>query len=135
MTHVDGVRRELCLLKTSSSGQSLTFPSSGTNSPALIIPLLCALLATARSSLKSRRELALENLALRQRLVVLKRQTKRTKLSTGTAHSGSRFRVCGQTGRTPPLTHADRAFWVAVSRLWTGWEHALILVKPETVIC
>ena len=69
------------------------------------------LVATARSSLKSQRELALENLALRQQLAVLKRTTKR-----------------------PELANADRAFWVALSRLWTGWQHALILVKPETVI-
>jgi hypothetical protein len=76
-----------------------------------MLHLLYALLATVRSSLKSQRELALENLALRQQLAVLKRRTKRPKLST-----------------------ADRAFWVALSRLWTGWQHALILVKPETVI-
>ena len=73
--------------------------------------LLCALLPTARSSLKSQRALALENLALRQQLAVLKRTTKR-----------------------PTPTNTDRAFWVALSRLWTGWQHALILVKPETVI-
>ena len=76
-----------------------------------MIQLLYALLGTARSSLKSHRELALENLALRQPLAVLKRTSKR-----------------------PPLTHAHRACWVALSRLSTGWEHALILVKPETVI-
>ncbi|MGB5415258.1 MAG: integrase core domain-containing protein [Polyangiales bacterium] len=73
--------------------------------------LLYALLATARSSMKSQRELAFENLALRQQLVVLKRTTKR-----------------------PKLTNTDSAFWVALSRLWTNWRHALILVKPETVI-
>jgi transposase InsO family protein len=73
--------------------------------------LLCALLATARSSLKSQRELALENLALRQQLAILKRTSKR-----------------------PKLTNADRAFWVALSRLWLNWQNALILVKPETVI-
>ena len=39
-----------------------------------------------------------------------------------------------RTTQRPRLTHADRAFWVALSRLWTGWQHALILVKPETVI-
>ena len=32
------------------------------------------------------------------------------------------------------LTNADRAFWLALSRLWPDWQHALILVKPETVI-
>ena len=76
-----------------------------------MLRLLYALLATARSSLRSRRELALENLALRQQLAILHRKTKR-----------------------PKLTRADRAFWVALSRLWPDWQSALILVKPETVI-
>jgi putative transposase len=76
-----------------------------------MIDLLYALLATARSSLKSQRGLALENLALRQQLGVLKRKTKR-----------------------PKLTQADRACWVALCRLWPDWQNALILVKPETVI-
>ena len=70
-----------------------------------------ARLATASSSLKSQRELALENLALRQQLAILKRKTKR-----------------------PKLNKADRAFWVALCRLWPDWQNALILVKPETVI-
>jgi len=39
-----------------------------------MLHLLYALLATARSSLKSQRELALENLALLQRLAILKRK-------------------------------------------------------------
>jgi len=76
-----------------------------------MLPLPYALFATARSSLRPQRELALENLALRQQLAILKRTTKR-----------------------PKLTNADRAFWVALSHLWTGWQQALILVKPETVI-
>jgi transposase InsO family protein len=76
-----------------------------------MIDLLSALLATARSSLKSQRELALENLALRQQLAVVKRKVKR-----------------------PKLTKADRAFWVALSRLCPDWQNAVILVKPETVI-
>jgi hypothetical protein len=60
----------------------------------LMIDLLYALLASARSSLKSQRELALDNLALRQQLAILKRTSKR-----------------------PTLTKADRLFWVALSRL------------------
>ncbi|MGB5312357.1 MAG: integrase core domain-containing protein [Polyangiales bacterium] len=76
-----------------------------------MLHLLYALLAATRSSLRSQRELALENLALRQQLAVLKCTAKRPKLST-----------------------VDRAFWVALSRLWPDWQHALILVKPETVI-
>jgi hypothetical protein len=65
----------------------------GASSPTPMIDLLYALLATARSSMKSQRELALENLALRQQLAVLKRRTKR-----------------------PKLTNADRAMWVALYR-------------------
>jgi hypothetical protein len=57
--------------------------------------LLYALLATARSSLKSQRELALDNLALRQQLAILKRKTKR-----------------------PTLHKADHAFWVALCGPW-----------------
>ena len=44
-----------------------------------MLPLLYALLATGRSSLKPRRELALQNLALRQQLAILKRKAKRPK--------------------------------------------------------
>jgi transposase InsO family protein len=76
-----------------------------------MIDLLCALLATASSSLRSQRELALENLALRQQLAIVHRKTKR-----------------------PKLNQADRAFWVALSRLWPNWQNALVLVKPEPVI-
>jgi putative transposase len=76
-----------------------------------LLQLLSALLAAIRSSLKSQHVLALENLALRQQLAILRRRTKR-----------------------PQLTKTDRAFWVALSRLWTGWQGTLIVVKPQTVI-
>jgi transposase InsO family protein len=36
--------------------------------------------------------------------------------------------------KRPQLTKTDRAFWVALSRLWTGWQGTLIVVKPQTVI-
>jgi transposase InsO family protein len=36
--------------------------------------------------------------------------------------------------KRPKLTKADRAFWVVLSRLWSDWQSALVLVKPETVI-
>ena len=76
-----------------------------------MLRLLYALLATAGSSLRPQRELALENLALRQQLAIVQRKTKR-----------------------PKLTKADRAFWVALSRLWPDWQNALLVVKPQTVI-
>ena len=32
------------------------------------------------------------------------------------------------------LRKADRVFWVILSCLWPGWRHALVIVRPETVI-
>ena len=32
------------------------------------------------------------------------------------------------------LNPTDRWFWVWLSRSWSGWRSALIIVKPETVI-
>ena len=63
------------------------------------------------SSLKSRRELAFENLALRQQLSILKKRHPR-----------------------PRLTEGDRLFWLWLSRVWKSWAEALVIVKPETVI-
>src|SRR5215470_7692518 len=57
-----------------------------------MMTLLLAVLAAARLSLKSRRALALENLALRQQRAVLRRQVKR-----------------------PKLSRADRAFWIVLA--------------------
>jgi hypothetical protein len=65
-----------------------------------------------RSLLVSRAALSAENLALRQQLAILKPRTKR-----------------------PKLRRRDRLFWVWLSRLWSGWTSALIIVKPETVLC
>jgi putative transposase len=57
--------------------------------------------------LGDRAELATKNMALRQRLAVLKEGTKR-----------------------PRLRKRDRIFWVWLSRLWTGWRSALLIVSP-----
>jgi hypothetical protein len=72
--------------------------------------LLYALRVTARSGLKSQRELDLENLALQQQLAILHRNTKR-----------------------PELTKADRALWAVLLDLWPHWQNALILLKSGTV--
>ena len=63
-----------------------------------------------RVLLASKATLAAENIALRQQLIVLRRSVKR-----------------------PRIRWRDRAFWVWLARLWTGWKSALIIVKPETV--
>jgi len=57
------------------------------------------------------KELALENLALRQQLAVMKRQCPR-----------------------PRLRRTDRWFWVWLLRAWPNWRKVLLLVRPETVI-
>jgi hypothetical protein len=57
------------------------------------------------------RQLALENLALRQQLTVYKRTMPR-----------------------PKLRLADRLFWAGLARVWTGWRQALVIVSPDTVL-
>ena len=74
--------------------------------------LLVALLVWfLRGVFASRGSLALENLALRQQLATYARTQNR-----------------------PRLNPEERAFWVALSRVWQGWRSALAFVKPATVI-
>ena len=60
---------------------------------------------------RSRTELIIENVALRQQLAVLNAKRPR-----------------------PRLSPMDRAFWIALRRLWPRWSSALIVVTPETVV-
>jgi len=60
---------------------------------------------------RERRSLLLENLALRQQLVALKRRHPR-----------------------PSLGLFDKLFWVIARSVWSAWKHSLILVTPETVV-
>ncbi len=73
--------------------------------------LLEAIVGALLSASRPRASLVAENLALRQQLAVLRRQTSR-----------------------PQLRPVDRAFWVVLSRVWSRWADALALVKPATVI-
>src|SRR5260370_22890103 len=63
-----------------------------------------------RAALRSRTDLTLENLALRQQLALLRRQSKR-----------------------PQFGRLDRLLWIWLSPRWAGWREALH-VRPETVI-
>jgi putative transposase len=72
---------------------------------------LAILFGTLKSCLRTQRELALENLALRQQLAVWKAREPR-----------------------PRLTEMDRLFWVFLSRVWATWRHSLHVVRPETVV-
>src|SRR5215467_8422322 len=57
------------------------------------------------------RHVALENAALRQQLLVLKRDNKR-----------------------PRLHPQDRLFWIALRTIWKNWKSALVILRPETVV-
>ncbi|HEY1902167.1 MAG TPA: IS3 family transposase [Terracidiphilus sp.] len=59
----------------------------------------------------TRRDLLLENLPLRQQLIILNRRRPQ-----------------------PRFAASDRSFWVILRQLWPGWKQALILVQPETVV-
>jgi hypothetical protein len=52
-----------------------------------------------------------ENIALRQQLAVYKREKPR-----------------------PKLRRRDRIFWVWLSRVWSEWRSALVIVQPATVV-
>jgi putative transposase len=74
--------------------------------------VLFSLLLTLRGMARSRAALHLEVLALRHQLEGLQRSQPR------------RLR----------LVQADRWLWTWLSRVWTAWRTALVIVKPETVM-
>jgi putative transposase len=76
-----------------------------------MISLLLHLLRLLPFLFGGHRQLALENLALRQQLAVYKRTVTR-----------------------PPLRRSDRLFWVGLARVWTGWKQSLVIVTPDTVL-
>lgn len=69
------------------------------------------LLMFFRAMVVQRNRLAVENLALRQQLAVLKRSVKR-----------------------PKIDDSDRVFWILLRRHWKDWSDSLVFVKPDTVI-
>lgn len=60
---------------------------------------------------RSRQDLLVENLALRQQLSVFKRRNRRPKLAV-----------------------LDKLFWVLARRFWSDWKKSLLVVTPETVV-
>src|SRR5216683_852325 len=69
------------------------------------------MLAVVRVFCQSRSDTALELLALRQQVAILKRKRPR-----------------------PQLNSLDRLFWTTLRRCWSRWTEALVIVKPETVV-
>lgn len=41
------------------------------------------------------------------------------------------LRALQRTRRRPVLTCSDRLFWCALSKLWSGWRDALMIVQPD----
>jgi putative transposase len=76
-----------------------------------MLRLLKLLAIMAIQIFRSRSDLLLENIALRQQLAVLRRK-----------HPQPRFAT------------SDRLFWVMLRKFWSGWTQALILVQSETVV-
>src|SRR5881396_1318321 len=76
-----------------------------------MITLLLHLLRLFPFLFGSHRQLAVENLALRQQLAVYKRTTARPKLRT-----------------------TDRLFWIWLARVWAGWRQPLVIVTADTVL-
>ena len=75
--------------------------------PELVLSILFAM----RVFFQDRADVALEVLALRQQLAVLKRKRPR-----------------------PPLNALDRLFWTTLSRCWPRWMDVLEIVKSKTVV-
>ena len=73
--------------------------------------LVQLLVWSLRSLFRTRGALVIENVALRQQLVAYARCQKRVRVEP-----------------------QERMFWVALSKMWTVWQSALVIVRPETVI-
>ena len=76
-----------------------------------MLTLVKAVLGALVAALRPRPSLVLENLALRQQLAILRRSVPRARLRP-----------------------VDRAFWAILSRTWSRWVDALVIVKPATVV-
>ncbi|MBI5487735.1 MAG: hypothetical protein HY905_10420 [Deltaproteobacteria bacterium] len=72
---------------------------------------LAFLLRLVTSPFRATVDLEIEVLVLRQQLAIYQRSIPR-----------------------PRLRLRDRLFWCSLSRLWSRWKEALVIVKPSTVI-
>jgi hypothetical protein len=76
-----------------------------------VLELTVALPAAVGVFFRSRHDTAIEILALRQQISVLKRKPPRWRLN-----------------------QLDRLFWTTLRRVWSRWAQVLVVVKPETVV-
>jgi transposase InsO family protein len=92
------------------SGYKFHFMANIKEQPTMI-SMLKLLFLTLKALFGARGDLIVENLSLRQQLIVYQRSVKR-----------------------PNIKNTDRIFWVWLSRIWNDWRSSLIIVKPHTVI-
>ena len=78
-----------------------------------MLNLLFSLLTLLRSSFKTRLALQLEIVALRHQLGILQSSSER---------------------KRPRFQNSDRLLWVWLSRFWSGWRQALVIIRPKTVV-
>jgi hypothetical protein len=76
-----------------------------------VLEFIVSFIVGIRVFFRSRSDIALEVLALRQQVAVLKRKRPR-----------------------PKLNRLDRFFWTTLRHYWSRWNEVLVIVKPETVI-
>ena len=79
--------------------------------PRLFVALVAIVVRVVQVLARSRADLVMENLVLRQQVTALLRERPR-----------------------PLLDDEQRGFWVAIAQVWSGWSERLVIVKPETVV-
>ena len=89
----------------------MNLPARSGDYLSLMITLLLHLLRVLPFLVGGHRQLALENLALRQQLAVYRRTVARSR-----------------------LRRTDRLFWVGLAKVWTAWRSPLLIVTPDTVL-
>ena len=78
-----------------------------------MLNLLFSLLTLLHSSFKPRLALQLEIVALRHQIGILQSSSGR---------------------KRPRFQNSDRLLWVWLSRFWSGWRQALVIIRPKTVV-
>ena len=73
--------------------------------------LILTVIRSLRCAFIPRRDLVLENLALRHQLLVLNRRVEQ-----------------------PHFHRSDRLLWIALRAVWSRWTEALVIVQPQTVV-
>ena len=74
----------------------------------ILYRIICTIIFLA---VRSKQTLILENIALRQQIIILQRSVKR-----------------------PKFNNNDRLFWIWLSSIWDNWKSVILIAKPETIV-